>query len=158
MGRHDSLLPADYVHHLPQQDITIAEALQDHGYTTFFAGKWHLGDEGAYPEDHGFPINKGGRDKGSPMGGYFSPFENPKLEDRHDGENLSERLAKETNDFIATHQDSSFFCLPVLLCGSRTHTDHTGKMGEISGKGHRKWYCGQRVYHGKKIAYPHYAG
>jgi arylsulfatase A-like enzyme len=109
MGRQDKLLPADYVHNLPKEDITIAEVLQDNGYTTFFAGKWHLGDEGSYPEDHGFQINKGGWHKGSPMGGYYSPFENPKLEDKYDGENLSERLAKETNDFITTNKDSSFF-------------------------------------------------
>ena len=108
MGRHDKLLPADYVHNLPKEDITIAEALQDNGYTTFFAGKWHLGDEGSYPEDHGFQFNKGGWDKGSPLGGYYSPFDNPKLENKYDGENLSIRLAKETNDFITMYRDSSF--------------------------------------------------
>lgn len=30
------------------------------GYKTFFAGKWYLGGEGVYPEDHGFDINIGG--------------------------------------------------------------------------------------------------
>ncbi len=109
MGRHNKLLPADYVHNLPEEDITLAEALQEHGYTTFFAGKWHLGNEGSYPEDHGFQFNKGGWDKGSPMGGYYSPFDNPKLENKFDGENLSIRLSKETNDFITTHKDTPFF-------------------------------------------------
>ncbi|MEP6002796.1 MAG: sulfatase, partial [Maribacter dokdonensis] len=109
MKRHDKLLPAEYVHSLPKKDITIAEALQNNGYTTFFAGKWHLGDEGSYPEDHGFEYNIGGWDKGSPMGGYFSPFGNPKLKDKVNGENLSIRLSKETNDFISTYRDSTFF-------------------------------------------------
>jgi arylsulfatase A-like enzyme len=107
--RHDKLLPADYVHSLPKEDITIAEALKEVGYKTFFSGKWHLGNEGSYPEDHGFDINKGGWEKGSPIGGYFSPWKNPKLENITDGENLSMRLAKETSEFITKRKDTSFF-------------------------------------------------
>lgn len=109
LNREDKLLPANYVHSLPKEDITLAEAMKANGYKTFFAGKWHLGDEGSYPEDHGFEINKGGWDKGSPAGGYFSPFKNPKLKDTHDGENLSMRLAKETADFIKQNKDQPFF-------------------------------------------------
>ena len=78
---------------------------------TFFAGKWHLGNEGSYPEDHGFDINVGGWEKGSPIGGFFSPWENPKLENKENGENLSERLAKETTDFIKKNKDSTFFAM-----------------------------------------------
>ncbi len=108
-NRHDKLLPADYVHSLPKNDITIAEAMKASGYKTFFAGKWHLGKQGSYPEDHGFDINKGGWDKGSPIGGYFSPWKNPSLENTIQGENLSMRLAKETSKFIKKHKDTSFF-------------------------------------------------
>ncbi len=108
-NRHDKLLPADYVHILPKEDITLAEAMKASGYKTFYAGKWHLGKEGSYPEDHGFDINKGGWDKGSPIGGYFSPWKNPKLENTTPGENLSMRLAKETSEFIKKHKDTSFF-------------------------------------------------
>ena len=108
-NRHDKLLPADYVHDLSKTEITLAEALKSAGYKTFFAGKWHLGAIGSYPEDHGFDINKGGWEKGSPMGGYFSPWVNPKLENRSAGENLSMRLASETVEFIKAHRDSSFF-------------------------------------------------
>ncbi len=108
-NRHDKLLPATYEHVLPKQEITIAEAMKNAGYKTFFAGKWHLGKEGSYPEDHGFDINVGGWDKGSPIGGYFSPWENPKLENKTKGENLSMRLANETASFIKQHKDSTFF-------------------------------------------------
>ncbi|GGD04412.1 sulfatase [Hyunsoonleella pacifica] len=108
-NRHDKLLPADYVMELPQEDITIAEAFKNNGYKTFFAGKWHLGDKGSYPEDHGFDINKGGFHRGGPSGGFFAPFNNPKLENRQKGENLTMRLANETADFIAKHKDSTFF-------------------------------------------------
>lgn len=100
MGRHSKLLPAEYVWSLPKEDITLAEALRSNGYKTFLAGKWHLGDKGSYPEDHGFDINVGGYEAGSPNGGYFTPYNNPKLKDGPKGENLSIRLANETASFI----------------------------------------------------------
>ena len=108
-NRHDELLPANYLQALPKEDITLAEAFKSAGYKTFFAGKWHLGDKDSYPEDHGFDINKGGFHRGGPSGGFFSPFKNPKLKDKKDGENLTIRLANETADFIKKHKDSSFF-------------------------------------------------
>jgi len=109
--RHDKLLPAEYEHQLAPQEVTIAEELKANGYKTFYAGKWHLGNLGSYPENHGFDINKGGWEKGSPIGGYFSPWENPKLENREDGENLSIRLAEETAAFIRENKDSLFFAV-----------------------------------------------
>ncbi|GAA4814859.1 sulfatase [Litoribaculum gwangyangense] len=108
-SNYNKLLPANYVHALPHEDITIAEAFKEQGYKTFFAGKWHLGDEGSYPEDHGFDINIAGIDAGSPKGGFFSPWNNPKLQNNQKGENLTLRLANETADFIAEHKDSTFF-------------------------------------------------
>ncbi len=107
-GRHNMLLPADYSHALASEDTTLAEAMKAAGYTTFFAGKWHLGDEGSWPEDHGFDINKGGWDVGSPRGGYFSPWENPNLPNQQTGENLSMRLARETAQFMEAHQEEPF--------------------------------------------------
>jgi len=107
--RQDKLLPASYEPNLPKEDTTLAETMKANGYQTFFAGKWHLGKKGSYPEDHGFDINVGGWDKGSPVGGYFSPFKNSKLTDKKEGENLSLRLAKETVGFIKQHKKTSFF-------------------------------------------------
>lgn len=99
-GRYNKLLPPEYVHKLPANETTLPEAMKAGGYRTFFAGKWHLGDSTSWPKAHGFDINKGGWDKGSPIGGYFSPYVNPNLENKEDGENLSMRLAKETVAFI----------------------------------------------------------
>jgi len=107
--RYNMLLPAANKDHLPHEETTLAEAMKARGYTTFFAGKWHLGSEGSYPEDHGFDINRGGWEKGSPIGGYYAPWTNPRLESRYDGESLSMRLAEETANFIRTHQDQPFF-------------------------------------------------
>lgn len=103
-GRHSKMLPAEYRHSLDPGEVTIAEALANNGYATFFAGKWHLGGVGNYPEDNGFQINIGGWDTGKPTGGYFSPYDNPKLTDGPKGENLSMRLANETVSFMAQHK------------------------------------------------------
>ena len=108
LKRNNKLLPPNYNHMLPKKDTTLAEAFAANGYKTFFAGKWHLGQEGNWPTNHGFSINRGGWDKGSPMGGYFSPWENPNLENTIPGENLSLRLGKETANFIEKNKDSTF--------------------------------------------------
>ncbi len=109
--RYTKLLPPAYLHSLPHKFTTLPEALKAHGYATFFAGKWHLGGEGSYPEDHGFDVNKGGYQAGGPYsGGYFSPFNNPKMEDYPDeqGMSLSMKLAKETANFIGANKDRRF--------------------------------------------------
>ena len=107
-NRNDPVLPVEYVHNLPKDDTTLAEALRDAGYATFFAGKWHLGSKGSWPEDHGFQINKGGWDAGSPKGGYFAPYKNPNLKDGPNGESLTLRLAHETVSFIEANQKKPF--------------------------------------------------
>ena len=108
--RDKPLLPAPYVDQLPHEETTLAEAFRDAGYRTFFAGKWHLGREGFYPEDHGFEINKGGWERGGPYGGgrYFSPYGNPRLADGPEGEHLPARLAHETAQFIAANREQPF--------------------------------------------------
>lgn len=108
-GRFNKLLPPEYVHDLPHEYTTLPEAMKEAGYKTFFAGKWHLGSEGSWPEDHGFDINRGGWDKGSPMGGYYAPWENPRLESGPDGESLTMRLARETVKFLEENRDTAFF-------------------------------------------------
>ena len=96
---------------LPHEEITIAEELKSSGYNTFYVGKWHLGSEGSYPEDHGFDINIGGFEKGSPMGGYYSPYKNPKLSDGPEGEYLTDRLTDEALGLINNRDSSRPFAL-----------------------------------------------
>ena len=103
------VMPPEYEHAIPEDNITIAEALKSNGYKTFFAGKWHLGDDPFRPENNGFDINKGGWEVGSPKGGYFAPWRNPKLDYKYEGENLTKRLALETADFISANKDEPFF-------------------------------------------------
>lgn len=104
-GRFDSHDPAPYQDFVSADEVTIAEQFRDRGYDTFFAGKWHLGGGGSSPEDHGFNINIGGWDSGSPRGGYFSPYDNPRLKDGPNGESLTLRLANETAAFLDNQRD-----------------------------------------------------
>ncbi|MCB1096438.1 MAG: sulfatase [Verrucomicrobiae bacterium] len=128
LGSHGKrpVWPAPYIGNLAAEHTTLAEALKGHGYATFFAGKWHLGREGSWPEDHGFDVNKGGIDRGGPYGGkkYFSPYGNPKLEDGPEGEHLPDRLASETAKFIADHKDAPFL---AYLSFYSVHTPLMGR-------------------------------
>ena len=113
-GGKEALLdtPED-LHALPADETTLAEALKAAGYTTFYAGKWHLGGEGSLPTDHGFDINKGGHHKGSPPGGYYSPYKNPYLKSGPKGEYLPDRLTNETLAFMQAQksEEAPFFAM-----------------------------------------------
>lgn len=109
---------------LALNEITLAEVFKKKGYQTFYAGKWHLGDEGHFPEDQGFDINKGGHHVGSPPGGYYAPFKNPRLEDKPDDYYLTDRLADESIDFLDYRDASKPFLLYLSF-----YTVHTPIQG-----------------------------
>ena len=109
--KNKPLLGPKDLHQLPLNETTIAEKLKESGYKTFYAGKWHLGSQGYYPEENGFDINIGGFEKGSPMGGYYSPYKNPKLSDGPEGEYLTDRLTNESISFIENHNKNQPFVL-----------------------------------------------
>jgi arylsulfatase A-like enzyme len=52
----DTNLPiAEYQGYLNDNSVTIADILRDAGYSTYLAGKWHVGEErGQWPLDHAF--------------------------------------------------------------------------------------------------------
>lgn len=56
--RPGKLLSAPNATHLPLAETTLAEALRDGGYATFFAGKWHLGAGEFFPGAQGFPSDR----------------------------------------------------------------------------------------------------
>ncbi len=118
------LLPAPYVEHLPLEERTLAEVLSPLGYQTFFAGKWHLGGEGYYPEDQGYQWNLGGHERGTPPGGYFSPYHNPKLPDGPVGEHLPQRLAKEASKFLRSLDEQPFL---LVLSFYSVHNPQQGR-------------------------------
>ena len=110
-SQNKPLLPAPYKENLPLEEVTLAEALKEAGYNTFFAGKWHLGKTKEFwPERQGFDVNKGGWARGGPYGPgkYFVPYGNPRLKDGPEGEHLPDRLATETIKFINENKDQPF--------------------------------------------------
>ncbi len=110
--KNTKLTTPEDLHELPLKELTLAEVFKSNGYKTFFAGKWHLGSEGYYPENQGFDINKGGYDKGGPRGGgYYPPYKNPKLKDGPKDEYLTDRLTTESINFLDTIDHSSPFLL-----------------------------------------------
>lgn len=109
---------------LPLDAVTVAEAFKDEGYKTAFVGKWHLNDydhKTGFPEDQGYEVNIGGHHKGSPPGGYFAPFENPKLKDKPDDDYLTDRMGEEAVQLIERYADDSepFF---LMLAFYTVHT------------------------------------
>lgn len=96
---------------LALKEVTIAEALKEHDYQTFFAGKWHLGDKGHWPTDQGFDINIGGNSKGSPPGGYYAPWKNPTLKSKKPDEYVTERLTEESIKFLENRKKNDPFLL-----------------------------------------------
>jgi len=117
--------------HLPLEEVTLAEVLKDHGYQTFFGGKWHLGDKGQWPTDQGFDINIGGHDRGSPPGGYYSPWRNPALKAKRPGEYLTERLTEESVKFLEERDKTrpfllylSYYNIHTPIQAYKKHIDH----------------------------------
>ncbi len=100
----DKVIQPHVADHLPLDEFTMGEAFQKNGYSTYFVGKWHLGETAEYwPEHQGFDVNVAGWSKGNP-GSYFAPYHNPRLDDGPDGEYLPFRLAREVLGFIDTHE------------------------------------------------------
>lgn len=125
--REGRFRPAPLHNRMPLDEVTLAQALREHGYATFFAGKWHLGPTEEYwPENRGFDFNLGGFSAGGPYGPgrYFTPYGNPRLEDGPEGEHLPDRLASETVEFMRAHRDRPFL---AYLSFYSVHTPLIGR-------------------------------
>lgn len=119
---YEKLIAQPTAYQLALEEKTIAEFALSNGYKTFFAGKWHLGEEEKYwPENQGFQANLGGWSKGSPTGrindstgGFFTPYKNPRLPDGPAGEYLTDRLTNECLSFLEGNSKSPFFLMYSL--------------------------------------------
>ena len=125
------LVDVPYLKQLPASEYTLANALQDHGYATWHVGKWHLGGKGSLPQDHGFDINIGGCQLGSPgEGGYFSPWTIPPLEDVdvEAGTYLTDYLTDQAIELIQGKSGNPFF---LNLWYYTVHVPIEGKADKI---------------------------
>jgi len=91
-ARIGKLLPAPYLHELPHDEVTIAEAMREAGYTTGMFGKWHLGAEGFLPESQGFQFANSGMN-----GRGFQ------------GVTRADQVTDPALDFLDKHQGEAFF-------------------------------------------------
>ncbi len=127
---------------LSGQEVTMAEAFRENGYTTYFTGKWHLGmTEGRDPGSQGFDYVVGVNHAGQP-GSYFYPYKDIGqdwiggkrriiplrdvlgLEGGQEGEFLTDRLTDETISFIKENQEKPFF---LYFSHYAVHTPLQGK-------------------------------
>lgn len=121
-------------------EITIGEVFKANGYSTFFAGKWHLGNTPEqWPQNQGYDVNIAGCSAGAPPS-YFYPYnvkkkgDNSKhrniigLEQGKDGEYITDRLTDETVNFIKNNKSIPFF---VTLCHYAVHTPLQAKAEKI---------------------------
>lgn len=119
---YEKLIAHATAYQLSLDENTIAEYALQNGYETFFAGKWHLGEEEKYwPQHQGFLTNIGGWSKGSPTGkindstgGFFTPYQNPTIPDGPKGEYLTDRLTNECLQFLQQKRNKPFFLVHAL--------------------------------------------
>lgn len=100
---------AEKIQALPSQEITIAEALKQHGYRTGMFGKWHLGEKPSNAIAHGFDVQiPHDWMKGWPRAGYYSPFKMGGIEDKEGGY-LTDQLTDKALGFIEDSVEDPFF-------------------------------------------------
>jgi arylsulfatase A len=132
------LLQADSRHDLPHSETTLAKHLQDAGYLTSLAGKWHLGGASHFPETHGFDVNIGGTHWGAPQS-FWWPYRGrgrfgqefryvPHLEFGKPGEYLTDRLTDEAIRVIDRAAGQPFF---LYLAHHAPHTPIEAKADDV---------------------------
>jgi arylsulfatase A-like enzyme len=101
--------------HLPLEEVTVAEALREGGYATFFSGKWHLGGGEFYPGAQGFPAELGNGEGKKGNVQFWYPKSGLPMPDHDDDPKTTDRIAGDAVAFIRANRDGPFFAyLPFL--------------------------------------------
>ena len=119
------LIDVPYLDHLPLEETSLAAVLREAGYATWHVGKWHMGGPEYYPEAHGFEVNVGGCEWGSPIKGYFSPWGIPVIDDDvPEGVYLTDYLTDRAVRLIRENKGRPFF---LNMSYYSVHTPIQGK-------------------------------
>jgi arylsulfatase A-like enzyme len=97
------LVPIKNTTRLAESFEILPEILEENGYTTCHAGKWHLSDD---PTSYGFTVNIGGGSNGHP-GSYYPPYKNVAI-DQGKNEHLTDLIMEKTLEFLDS-TDQPFF-------------------------------------------------
>jgi arylsulfatase A-like enzyme len=120
-GKHPARVQGikDSPHVEPERDATFGQAFQAAGYSTFYCGKWHLGEGASNPDKVGFSTTVAAGAAGATRS-FFAPYTVSKakghgekdaivgLDDAPEGEYLTDRLTQETLKFIEANKDKPF--------------------------------------------------
>ncbi|UCG26689.1 MAG: sulfatase [Bacteroidales bacterium] len=152
VGLHKHVLFPDYTTGINPDEITLAELLQEQGYTTACIGKWHLGHQRRFlPPQHGFDhffgipfSNDMSRQEQVIMGNttykYELPviLENDTIELDPDQRWITRRLTEDAVRFIKENKDNPFFLymphpmphIPVYASSDFTGKSRRGRYGD----------------------------
>ncbi len=133
-GKHPARVQGvkDSPHVEAARDATIGQAFKDAGYSTFYCGKWHLGEGASNPDKVGFDTIVAAGAAGATRS-HFAPYTKSRkgggsgeekdlivgLDDASEGEYLADRLTQETMKFIQAHKAGPFF---AVLAHYAVHT------------------------------------
>ncbi|SHJ22639.1 sulfatase [Pseudozobellia thermophila] len=93
------LVPVKNTHTLDKKHKILPAVLQENGYVTCHAGKWHLSDN---PMEYGFDLNIGGGHNGLPKS-YYPPYKNVTIE-KGSAEYLTDLIMEKALQFVDTVQ------------------------------------------------------
>lgn len=91
------LIPTKNTTTLSKEHPTLSTVLQQNGYATCLAGKWHLSDN---PLEYGFDVNIGGGHNGLPKS-YYPPYKNVKIKGGSDNY-LTDVIMEKAIQFVDT--------------------------------------------------------
>lgn len=96
-SKHRKLIPTKNITTLSKKHEIIPEILNQNGYITCHAGKWHLSEN---PLEYGFDLNIGGGHNGHPSS-YYPPYNNVNIVGKNN-QNLTDLIMEKTLKFMDT--------------------------------------------------------
>jgi len=98
-SKNRKLIPIKNTRTLAAKHKILPKVLNENGYTTCHAGKWHLSDN---PLEYGFDVNIGGGHNGLPKS-YYPPYKNVTVE-KGNAEYLTDLIVEKAINFMDTVQ------------------------------------------------------